>query len=538
MYAPKRVSNPTVEEEAHATVRSRAIILRLIARKARGREAGAASRSVSMERIPMAEDQEIELKFACGPDDLAAVLAAAPPGDDDHAELISVYFDTPDLDLKRAGASLRVREAKGQRVQTLKRGEGVAREEHEAPIEGLAPDPKLGPLPNLVPEGATLAPAFNVRVMRRQRRLSYEGAEIELALDQGEVVGGRGRAPICEVELELKSGEPAALFALARQLSQAAPLYLSFDSKAARGQALAAGEAGEAQYSREVPLTGSETVAEAFAATARVSLAQMAANAALLRARPTPETVHQLRVGARRVRSAVATFRTALADPELGRLKEELRWLSQACDRLRNLDVYAEALASAKVEVATSGLASLHKAVQTARSRARHDVARMAGSDRFRALMLDVTAWVETGEWRQGEVARSPIGAFAHDALDHRRRMVLKLGRHMDEADDERLHELRIAAKKLRYAGDSFAGLYGKRRFAAFVEPLKVLQTELGELNDIATAGPLVASLSLDAGSALAAGEQLGARRAERKARVRRAARALRKLADAKPYWR
>jgi len=52
----------------------------------------------------MAEDQEVELKFACGPDDLAAVLAAAPAGDDDTAELISVYFDTPDLDLQKAGA--------------------------------------------------------------------------------------------------------------------------------------------------------------------------------------------------------------------------------------------------------------------------------------------------------------------------------------------------------------------------------------------------------------------------------------------------
>src|SRR5215469_2207221 len=119
----------------------------------------------------MPPEQEVELKFACGPDDLAAVLAAAPPGKDDNAELISVYFDTPDLDLKKAGASLRVRESKGRRVQTLKRGDGLAREEHEAPIESLAPDPKLGPLPKLVPDGASLKPAFNVRVQRRQRRL-------------------------------------------------------------------------------------------------------------------------------------------------------------------------------------------------------------------------------------------------------------------------------------------------------------------------------------------------------------------------------
>ena len=192
----------------------------------------------------MTSTREVELKFACGPDDLAAVLAAAPPGDDAAAELISVYFDTPDLALQKAGASLRVRESKGRRVQTLKRGEGLAREEHEASIEGLAPDPDLGPLPDLMPAGSSLKPAFNVRVSRRQRLVRHDGAEIELALDQGEVVGGEATAAICEVELELKSGSAEALFTLARALGASAPLYLSFDSKAARGQALVAGAGG------------------------------------------------------------------------------------------------------------------------------------------------------------------------------------------------------------------------------------------------------------------------------------------------------
>src|SRR5258708_29570768 len=102
--------------------------------------------------------REIELKFACGPDDLAAVLAAAPPGDDESRELISVYFDTPDLVLQKAGASLRVREHGGKRVQTLKRGEGLDPEEYEAPIQSLAPDPAPGPLPPLTPQGAGRPP--------------------------------------------------------------------------------------------------------------------------------------------------------------------------------------------------------------------------------------------------------------------------------------------------------------------------------------------------------------------------------------------
>jgi inorganic triphosphatase YgiF len=486
----------------------------------------------------MPEAQEVELKFVCGPDDLAAVLAAAPAGDDDTAELISVYFDTPELDLQKAGVSLRVRESKGRRVQTLKRGEGLSREEHEAPIDGLAPDPKLGPLPKLVPDGAPLKPAFNVRVQRRQRRLTFEGAEIELALDQGEVVGGRRRTPICEVELELKSGDPAALFALARRLGAAAPLHISFDSKAARGHALVSGEAPQAQHSREVRLRAKDTVAEAFQIIARAALTQIAGNAALLRDRPSPEVVHQLRVGTRRLRSTIATFGNALVDPELPRLREELRWLSKACDRIRNLDVYAETLEDADADLSPKGLASLQKAVQTARSRARHDVAGVAESARFRALMVDVTGWVETGEWRANRGAGVAIGPFAKAALDLRRKTVMKRGRNAEKADDEQLHKLRIAAKKLRYAGDAFISLYGKRQTGAFTDILKDLQTELGELNDIATAGPLVESLPLAPDAALVAGEQLGERRAERKKRVRRAAKAFGMLADADPFWR
>ncbi len=484
-------------------------------------------------------DQEVELKFACGPDDLAAVLAAAPPGDDAAAELISVYFDTPDLALQKAGASLRVRESKGLRVQTLKRGEGLAREEHEAAIEGLAPDPGLGPLPDLMPAGSSLKPAFNVRVSRRQRLVRHGDAEIELALDQGEVVGGDASAPICEVELELKSGAPDALFALARSLGEAAPLYLSFDSKAARGQALVAGVGGGPRKGSAVKLAGDETAGEAFQVVARKALAQVAANAALLRDDPTPEAVHQLRVGARRFRSALTTFKPALEGEGLAAVKADLQWLGHACDEARNLDVYADSLISAETQMQSpaAGLAALRGRIDAERGRARADVVRTVSSARFRTLMIDAAEWMEIGPWRAGHLAHRPVRAFARAALKRRRRKVLKLGADMAGAGDEALHELRIAAKQMRYAADALANLYGQRRVAAFTACVRDLQSELGELNDLATAAPLVATLSLPSDAAFAAGELLGLRAAGKPRRVERAAKALARLADAEPFW-
>jgi inorganic triphosphatase YgiF len=415
----------------------------------------------------------------------------------------------------------------------------MAREEHEAAIDGLAPDPQLGPLPALMPPGAALKPAFNVRVSRRQRRFRFEGADIELALDQGEVVSGRSKTPICEVELELKSGPRKALFALSRVLLEAAPLYLTFDSKASRGQALAAGAPATARAGDPIELSGEETVAEAFQAVARKALSQVAANAAILRAAPNPEAVHQLRVGARRFRSALATFGKALEDDGLAEVKDELKWLGKACDQARNLDVFAEGLIEAEVAAGTPslGLAALRKAVGVERRKARMAVIETVNSHRFCRLMVDVTAWVETGAWRANAAARADAKSFAGEALKRRRAAVMKRGRGMADASDGDLHRLRIAAKKLRYAGDAFASLYPRKRAEAFEDRVKDLQTELGELNDLATAGPLVQGLGLPSLAAFAAGQILGKRLAGRPRRVRRAAKTFAALETARPFW-
>jgi triphosphatase len=484
-------------------------------------------------------DREIELKFACGPADLAAVLAAAPAGDDETRELISVYFDTADLVLQKAGASLRVREFKGQRVQTLKRGRGLVREEHEAPIEGLAPDPALEPLPSMLPHGAHLRPAFNVRVSRRQRTLRYRGALIEIALDQGEVSGGEQKSPICEVELELKSGDPAVLFALARELSAAAALYLAFDSKAARGQALVAGQPPVARKGGRVELAGEASAAVAFQAVARNALAQIAANAALLRETPGAEAVHQLRVGVRRLRSALSTFKTILDGEGLETLKTDLKWLSRSCERARSLDVFAdETLRAAEAaDAQPAGLAALRGAIDLARRAAWAHAGEASASERFRALMIDAAAWVETGGWRTQHEAQAPIRPFARHALKRHQKKLEKLGRTARGGDDGARHHLRIEAKKLRYAAEALTDLFGEKRANRYLRHVRDLQEALGALNDLVTAEPLIAALSLPSDAAFAAGELVGLKAARKPELVGQAEKALDRLEAAEPFW-
>jgi inorganic triphosphatase YgiF len=490
----------------------------------------------------MAQAQEIELKFLCSPEDLGRLLAAAPPGQDDCAELISVYFDTPELDLQKAGASLRVRESKGQRVQTLKRGDGLAREEHETPIAGDAPDPSLGPLPELLPDGADskLRPAFHVRVTRHQRLVRFDDAEIEVALDQGEVCGGRRASPICELELELKSGAPRALFGLARELGRAAPIYLSFASKSQRGQALVAGAPLLAQRRGRVALSPGATVAAVFQAIARSSLESVAGNAEVLRQQVDPDALHQLRVAARTLRSTLSTFKPVVADNDFERIKGELRWIARACDEARNLDVFAEETLAPAVrrDPALPGLAPLNDALAAARERARTDVAQAVASARFRDLLIEATGWVETGEWLAGEDANLPGKAFAAQALQRRRRKLLNNGKRLAQLDDHERHRVRIDAKKLRYAAEGFQGLFGRKAVSRFIDRLKTLQDELGALNDMVTAEHLFEHCALAPDAAFAAGELVGRKSVEKTRRIARAAKALEQLAEAEPFWR
>jgi len=485
--------------------------------------------------------REIELKFLCSPEDLGAVLAAAPDGDDDSRELISVYFDTPDLALQKAGVSLRVRESKGRRVLTMKRGQGLSREEYEAPLEGDAPPSELAPLREILSEGdaAALKPAFNVRVIRRQRLVRFAEAEIELALDQGEVSGGRRASPICEVELELKAGRPEALFELARHLGDYAPLYLSFDTKSDRGQALVAEEPVESRRKAKVRLDRHCAAGEAFQANARNALAHVAANAVLLREAPDAEAVHQLRIAARRLRSALAVYRPVVEGPGYEAVKAELRWLAKSFDAARDLDVFAaDVLAPAgDLDARPSGLDALAVTVEQARDAARRRACETAASARFRRLMIDATAWMETGEWRNGSAAAEPARDLAARLLGQRLRKLLKRGAHLKTRDDAARHQLRIAAKKLRYAAEGFSGLYPEKKVERLVDRLKTLQDVLGELNDIATAEHVTGGLPLTPDAAFAAGDLAGLRTAKKPKLIAKAAKAVERL-DATPrFW-
>ena len=499
--------------------------------------------------------REIEMKFAIPPGRAAEVAAAIEPlAGAAPRQLVSTYFDTEKGALRRARMALRVRRSGNRYVQTLKDGGdgALSRGEWETTVKDASPSPaalRATPAARIVAK-AKLAPVYVVEVQRRTVDVIEGESRIELAFDEG-VAKAKGReAAFVELELELKAGPQWGLFALARRLAGAGDLTLSFTTKAARGSVLARPPRSFAHKFEPPVLSPDSDAGHAFQAVARACLRQITTNAERLRYRASPEVIHQLRVGLRRLRSLITSFKQVVADARLPAIKAELKWLTGELDAARNLDVllHGDYRAAVAQKDDAEGLKGLGVRLRGARRMAYVRAAGAVESERFRRLLLDLLIWIETGPWTIAEKTAArrerPISRFATDELKDRRRKIAKRGRNLRELDPAARHKLRIEAKKLRYAADAFAGLFRRpKRARAFIEALKQVQDALGDLNDIAVGERLAHEAAVIPGraetdSAFVAGRITGAQHARLGPLTDRAEAAIAAFDEARPFWK
>ena len=190
---------------------------------------------------------EYELKFRTTADVLQEIDQAVS-GARQVLEMATTYYDTPSGQLSAQFYTLRCRLENGTAVCTLKApAEGGGRGEWELECDNIQtaiPELcKLGApaeLPQLAAEG--LLPICGARFTRIAKTLEFPQCTLELALDQGVLLGGNQTLPLCEVEVELKSGEPDDCVAYARQLAALFGLVPEKRSKFRRALALYKGE--------------------------------------------------------------------------------------------------------------------------------------------------------------------------------------------------------------------------------------------------------------------------------------------------------
>lgn len=509
----------------------------------------------------MKNQTEIELKFlvpAAAGAALRAELArgAAPP---QRISLAAMYLDTSDRRLARSGIAWRLRREGRRWVQTLKAGGANALErfEHEVSRADASHDASLhagsaigdkliATLRDAQADGAELGVRFQTDVRRTSRKLRTRGAVVEVAFDEGRLLSHGASERIREIEFELVSGSAAAMLALAERWRKRFGLIHDPRSKAERGDRLAEGSAYPlVRKSKRPDYPAEATATEAFGTVLDECLAHITHNAiGVIEGDPAlrVEHVHQLRVGIRRLRSALRSFAGwAPSPPE--HLVDGLRALFATLGQSRDRDVLASGVAALLAEIGAPPLKALPGI-------AGPDPAKAVRADETQGLLLAWITWrtalaerparaVEPATTQPDtttpEQADDDAPAFHRQAQRRLRRWHRRIvadWKAFDTLDDAGLHALRKRIKRQRYAVEFFAPVLRRRTVERYLKPLASIQDRMGELSDLFVARASYQSLVANDPTAWFALGWLAARIAD----VRSLAKSeLRQLAKADP---
>ena len=476
---------------------------------------------------------ERELKLSAWPGftlpDLDGVARAARTRRRETVDLEATYFDTADLRLIRRGVTLRHRRRGAREVWTLKLpvddaelDGGLVRDE----IDVAAP---AGDVPEelalLVAPHVRTAPLVRVaRLVTVRRRTVVEGADGPLAeIDDDEVSvmdGGRVAARFRELEVEIApdaADDVAA--AVGERLRRAGAEEVEARPKlvsALGPRALAAPELAP------TPLPEAPTAAQVVEAALRGSLTRLVDHHVTALRGEDPEGVHQMRVGARRLRADLRTFRPLLDRSMTDPLRDELKELGAALGAVRDPDVLGERLRDHAGRVLDpddlDGLAHVLDRLALDRDRAQARLRAALGSPRYRRMLDALVAVAEappTGPAADGPAAEV-LPPLVRKPWSRLRSHVAHLD---DDPPDEQLHEVRKRAKQVRYATEALSPAVADARRAA--KGVKKVQDLLGDHQDTVEAEAWLREQAAHADVAGPAAFVLGALAADERAQRR-----------------
>lgn len=438
-------------------------------------------------------------------------LKARLAGPARSTHLAATYFDTPEQDLRRQQAALRVRREGRRWVQCLKcrppEADLHTRSEYESPVPAGRLDlaairEPLAALAFSDDQAARLQPVFQTDVRRRQVLVQLPGGgTAELAIDTGSLSAGERRAAVAEVELELRTGTPAQLHELALEILDAAPCRLGVLTKADRGYALFAGQPPAYHKATPLLLPPECSVEDAMSRMFAHTLEHLRRNEDCLLSRSHVEGVHQVRVAVRRLRSILHLYRGLLPEGQWHEWTDELRWLAASLGPARDWDVFLhETLTALPAESPRhEDLDCLRSHAETRRRAAYAEAEAALLSPRYTRLILRLGLWLQARAWRvpaamiPGEGLLAPAPGFARAILHAREQRMRRRGRHFRRLDPPHRHRLRLDIKKLRYAAEFFVSLFPAAEAAGrdYIACLAALQDALGRLNDAAVARDL-----------------------------------------------
>jgi CHAD domain-containing protein len=210
---------------------------------------------------------------------------------------------------------------------------------------------------------------------------------------------------------------------------------------------------------------------------------------------PDPEEIHQARIAVRRLRVALRAFR-GFMPAQAEEFRPEFQWLGHVLGEARDLDVYAESLKASGAGTAAIR-AKIEKGLDRARAEAYEHLRSLLASDRFAKLAGEFADYVATEpprsvqrRWRSLRIQDAVRGDLRESL-----KRVLKLGTKIDnDSPPEKLHKLRIRAKRLRYESEFYMDFYPQLR--DLTKGTKHLQDLLGSYRDACNAADRLRALA------------------------------------------
>lgn len=422
-------------------------------------------------------------------------------GEPETMRLRATHLDTPDHQLTSAGWVLRLREGGHDAGWHLKSPiDADARTEQQLPDGPRLPSEfraavtsRFGNVP--------LVPVAVLTTDRAEYPVVREGVQLaRLATDHVRSEASGATIQWAEVELELAEGVATrVLDDLEAPLLAAGFVHAQYGSKIAR--ALAA-----------VPPVGLPLTSEAPARA--VLLAYLGKQVGTLQALETavladaPDAVHKSRVATRRLRSLLRTFEPLLDEEWAEDLRDELRWLAEALGAPRDAEVLREEFGDLLAELGPESLEGPVAQRLLGHLRARHDAAHAElraamATPRHADLQVRLVGLLLEAPW--GPDAARPAVEVLPALVERARARVQRLARRAERRTDdlERWHEVRKAAKAVRYCTEALVQAFGPEMAARAKRWTEVTEA-FGTLQDAVVARELLAQV---AALAEAAGE-------------------------------
>jgi CHAD domain-containing protein len=419
---------------------------------------------------------------------LEGVVDGAVDGRASEHVLAAKYFDTEDLRLRAARVTLRHRTGGTDAGWHLKLpADGGRLEVHSASAAPPAEVPEeLLRLVRAVVRRRPLAPVAQLRTTRTVNPLLDASGRILLELVDDEVQGQAGDGePLRwrEWEAELVAGELPLLDSVEQRLLDAGASPAAAASKVAR----VLGKARPAIHRAALP--NRPTAADVVRAHLSAQLAELVVRDPQVR-RDSHDAVHKMRVATRRLRSALSTFRPLLDRDVTDPLRDELRWLAGVLGHARDAEVLHERIRALLVdepaELVLGPVAAKVDEVLLGRYRRAHAAVLVElDGDRYLDLLDRLEELVATPPW-QGRADR-PAAKVLPRLVARADRRLMEAVRRADELEgvhaEEARHEARKDAKRLRYACEAVAPVFGQPA-TALAKAATALQEVLGEHQD------------------------------------------------------